>query len=104
GPPPEAEGAEIKAPPELGAGHLCELDPTTTVPALVAYEHHLRFDGEPNYPRLRTRRQPILASQLTAVAATFDAVQTVRPYTQPVTRDEAFRALRSRAGTYLDPL
>jgi HD-GYP domain-containing protein (c-di-GMP phosphodiesterase class II) len=104
GPLTEAEWAEIKRHPELGAAHLCELDPTTTVPALVAYEHHLRFDGEPNYPRLRTRRQPILASQLTAVADTFDAVQTVRPYSQSATRDEAFRALRRRAGTYLDPL
>jgi HD-GYP domain-containing protein (c-di-GMP phosphodiesterase class II) len=104
GPLTEAEWAEVKRHPELGAAHLCELDPTVTVPALVAYEHHLRFDGEPSYPRLRSQRQPILASQLTAVADTFDAVQTVRPYTQSVTREAAFKALRSRAGTHLDPL
>jgi response regulator RpfG family c-di-GMP phosphodiesterase len=99
-----AEWAEVRRHPELGCAHICELDPTTTVPALVAYEHHLRYDGEPNYPRLRSRRQPILASALTSVADTFDAVQTVRPYAQSGTREEAFRALRTRAGTYLDPL
>lgn len=94
----------MKRHPELGAQRLCELDPTTTVSALVAYEHHLRHDGEPNYPLLKSPRQPILASQMTAVADTFDAILTVRPYARARTRAMAFETLRERAGTYLDPL
>src|SRR5258706_5827273 len=90
--------------PEMGAARLCELDPTTTVGALVAYEHHLRYDGLPNYPLLKTPRRPILASQLTAIADTFDAVQTVRPYARVRSRAVAVSELRERAGNYLDPL
>ncbi|HEV8630836.1 MAG TPA: HD domain-containing phosphohydrolase [Thermoanaerobaculia bacterium] len=94
----------VRRHPELGAARLCELDPTTTVAALVAYEHHLRYDGEPNYPLLQRPRRPILASMLTSVADTFDAVQTVRPYARARTREVALQEVRGRAGTYLDPL
>jgi response regulator RpfG family c-di-GMP phosphodiesterase len=100
----DEEWQQVRRHPELGCAHLCELDPTTTVAALVAYEHHLRYDGEPSYPVLKTPRKPILASQLTAIADTFDAVQTVRPYAQARSQEEAFAELRSRAGNFLDPI
>jgi HD-GYP domain-containing protein (c-di-GMP phosphodiesterase class II) len=49
-------------------------------------------------------RRPVLASQLTALADTFDAVSTVRPYQKAMTRPAALEVLRKRAGTFLDPL
>ena len=104
GPLDDEEWLLMRRHPELGAARLCALDATTTVAALVAYEHHLRYDGEPSYPLLETRRQPILASQLTAVADTFDSVLTVRPGSRAATRPAALQLLRSRAGTWLDPL
>jgi response regulator RpfG family c-di-GMP phosphodiesterase len=43
---------------ELGGWHLGGLEASAPLSILVAYEHHLRFDGQPNYPPLRTPRRP----------------------------------------------
>ncbi|MEO8503436.1 MAG: HD domain-containing phosphohydrolase [Acidobacteriota bacterium] len=88
--------------PELGAAILCEQRDLPSVVVLAAYEHHLRFDGAPSYPVLRSQRRPTLASALTAVADTFDAFCGRDP--SPARRDAAFSMLRKRAGTWLDPI
>jgi len=89
---------------EVGAWQLAAVDEAPPLSVVVAYEHHLRFDGQPTYPTLRRPRRPALASQLTALADTFDAVSTLRPYQAPNARPVALEILRKRAGTFLDPL
>ncbi len=86
-----------------GGLYLAELDALSPMSAIVAYEHHLRYDGEPNYPRLRSRRLPNLASRMTAIADTYDAMSTTRPYQAPLGRAVAFEVLRKRSGTFYDP-
>jgi HD-GYP domain-containing protein (c-di-GMP phosphodiesterase class II) len=89
---------------EVGAWQLATLDEAPPLSVVVAYEHHLRYDGQPTYPLLRRPRRPALASQLTALADTFDAVSTLRPYQAPHARPVALDILKKRAGTFLDPL
>jgi cyclic di-GMP phosphodiesterase len=89
---------------EVGAWQLAAIEEAPALSVVVAYEHHLRFDGQPTYPLLRRPRRPALASQLTALADTFDAVSTLRPYQAPHARPVALEILRKRAGTFLDPL
>jgi HD-GYP domain-containing protein (c-di-GMP phosphodiesterase class II) len=79
---------------EVGAWQLAALDEAPPLSVVVAYEHHLRYDGQPTYPVLRRPRRPALASQLTALADTFDANTTLRPNQAP----------HARPGTFLDPL
>jgi HD-GYP domain-containing protein (c-di-GMP phosphodiesterase class II) len=88
---------------ELGAWELAALANSAPLSILVAFEHHLRYDGEPNYPAVRVRRAPTLASQLTAIADVYDAICTVRPYRRALTQGAALDVLRSRAGTFHDP-
>lgn len=88
---------------ELGAWQLSGVEDAAPLSILVAYEHHLRFDGGPSYPTLKTPRRPNLASQLTSIADTFDAVSTLRPYKKPFTRPVSLGILRERAGTFHDP-
>ena len=88
---------------ELGAFELGGLAQSAPLSILVAYEHHLRFDGEPNYPAVGTTRLPTLASQLTAIADVYDAICTVRPYRKALSQAAALDVLRSRAGTFHDP-
>jgi HD-GYP domain-containing protein (c-di-GMP phosphodiesterase class II) len=88
---------------ELGAWQLSGMADAAPLSVLVAYEHHLRFDGGPSYPLLKTPRRPNLASQLTSIADTFDAVSTLRPYKKPFTRPVSLGILRERAGTFHDP-
>jgi putative two-component system response regulator len=88
---------------ELGAWELGALANSAPLSILVAFEHHLRYDGAPNYPAVRTTRAPTLASQLTAIADVYDAICTVRPYRRALSQAAALDVLRSRAGTFHDP-
>lgn len=82
-----------------GAARLAALDGVSELAIVVAFEHHLRFDGEPNYPRLAVARYPVAASRVVAVADTWDTLRS-RGRAAPA---EALAVLRDRAGSFLDP-
>jgi len=105
--PGKLEGSQwavMQSHAEQGAWYLSEMDGAEPLSVIVAYEHHLRFDGKPNYPVTRTARTPNLASRMVAIADSYDAMSTVRPYQQPKNRATAMQILRDRAGTFYDPL
>ena len=95
---------EMKRHVEKGAWYLTELDGAAPLSIAVAYEHHLRYDGQPNYPILPTPRMPNLASRMTSISDAYDAMSTVRPYQQPLMRAKAIEILKKRAETFYDPL
>jgi HD-GYP domain-containing protein (c-di-GMP phosphodiesterase class II) len=97
------EWATMASHAEQGAWELGALASSAPLSILVAYEHHLRYDGQPNYPAVRVARTPTLASQLTAIADVYDAICTVRPYRRALSQAAALDVLRSRAGTFHDP-
>ena len=85
--------------PIRGAARLAALEGIPDVAVLVAYEHHLRFDGAPNYPSMTKRRKPIAAARVVAVADTWETLRS-QGESRPA---EALAILSSRAGTFLDP-
>ena len=89
---------------EQGAWYLSETEGATPLAIVVAYEHHLRYDGKPNYPIVKPTRIPNLASRMTSIADTYDAMSTVRPYQKPLMRSAAFDILTKRADTFYDPM
>jgi HD-GYP domain-containing protein (c-di-GMP phosphodiesterase class II) len=89
--------------PEIGAAQLCGVPGVSPLCVLVAYEHHLRWDGAPSYPDVPVGRRPNFASQLVAVADTYDAMVAGRGAATPV-GEAAMRVWRERAGTFLDPM
>ena len=93
----------VRLHPELGAARLSAIAGVPPLAVLVAYEHHLRWDGKPNYPPVARGRQPSLASQITAVADTYDDFVAARGGGQTAAR-VARAVWQERAGTYLDPL
>ena len=104
--PGKLEGEEwrvMQSHAEEGARHLCGIADSHALAILVAYEHHMRFDGQPAYPLARHSRPMTLASQLTAIADVFDAIRTNRPYSSSRPTEVAFRVIRERAGTFHDP-
>jgi HD-GYP domain-containing protein (c-di-GMP phosphodiesterase class II) len=105
--PGKLEGSEwetMKGHAQQGAWYLGEIEGASPLSVVVAFEHHLRYDGQPNYPVLKSARVPNLASRMTSIADTYDAMSTVRPYQQPLTRAAAFEILRKRSETFYDPL
>jgi HD superfamily phosphohydrolase YqeK len=85
--------------PIRGAARLAALEGIPDVAVLVAYEHHLRFDGAPNYPSMAVSRKPVAAARVVAVADTWETLRS-QGESRPA---EALAILRSRAGTFLDP-
>jgi HD-GYP domain-containing protein (c-di-GMP phosphodiesterase class II) len=86
-----------------GATHLCGVENTHPLAILVAYEHHMRYDGQPNYPVPRIARRPTLASQMTSIADVYDAICTTRPYAKARSREFAVNVLTGRVGTFHSP-
>jgi hypothetical protein len=64
--------------------------------------HHERLDGT-GYPEGLSGDQIPLGARMIAVADTFDALTSLRPYRQAKSHREAIAILRNEAGTQLDP-
>lgn len=70
--------------------------------AVIALNHHERFDGK-GYPQgLKGTDIPLIA-RVVAVADVFDALVTERPYKPAWPKDEALAYLSQQAGTQFDP-
>lgn len=99
----DVEWEIVKMHTVLGAAQLCSLPEATPLAVLVAYEHHLRWDGKPSYPVPAVPRRPNLASQLTAIADTYDVMVDSRGFSGGVHGEVATRVWRERSETFLDP-
>ncbi len=66
------------------------------------YHHHERFDGR-GYPKGLTGVNIPLASRIMAVADTFDAMTSNRPYRRAMPVTKAVTELENNSGTQFDP-
>ncbi|MBI4607270.1 MAG: HD domain-containing protein [Planctomycetes bacterium] len=72
--------------------------------AIVAFLHHLRFDGT-GYPRLRVSQRQNLYTRIVAVADFYDnATAPGRLARAALQGEEVVRAMLDRSGTELDPV
>jgi HD-GYP domain-containing protein (c-di-GMP phosphodiesterase class II) len=92
----------VKAHPVLGAKLLRTIPHVDDLTVLVAYEHHVRFDGG-GYPAQAHPRPLNLISRMCTIADYYDALRTIRSYKSEITPDEALRIMSQGAGTILDP-
>lgn len=90
----------IKRHPVDGAAMVAALgDPELT---RIVRHHHERLDGAGYPDRLRGEDIP-LGARIIAVADTFDAITSARPYRDAAPHQKAIDILRMEAGTQLDP-
>ena len=100
----DGEWQLVQRHPELGAAQLCGLPGAPRLAVIVAYEHHLRWDGRPSFPLPAKPRLPCLASQLTAIADTYDVMIAGRGLAAGgVGGREALEVWQDRSETFLDP-
>jgi HD-GYP domain-containing protein (c-di-GMP phosphodiesterase class II) len=64
--------------------------------------HHERWDGRGYPDRLKGENIP-LAARILAVADTFDAMTSDRPYRKGMAQDVALEEIAKNAGTQFDP-
>lgn len=69
----------------------------------IIVHHHERYDGS-GYPDGLEGNSIPLGARILAVADTYDALTSRRPYRDSLTIEEARRILEEAAGTYLDPV
>jgi HD-GYP domain-containing protein (c-di-GMP phosphodiesterase class II) len=97
----EDEFAVVKQHAQLGEMIIQDV-PNISDVLIAVGAHHERFDGG-GYPRgLREDQIPLLG-RILAVADTFSAMTTDRPYRKAMSPDEAVVELRRVAGSQLDP-
>ena len=101
GRPDEAEMEIIHHHPLEGERILLPLQHLREVRLGVA-EHHERYDGQ-GYPRGLRGEEISLAGRIIAVADTFDAMTSDRPYRHALPGEAAVGVIRSQAGQQFDP-
>lgn len=92
----------IKRHPEDGARIILRSGGQMEFAAVVAYEHHLTWQGG-GYPELRYPRRPHPVSQLVQICDVFDALRTERPFRGPWPVEKIFRYFSELSGTDLNP-
>jgi HD-GYP domain-containing protein (c-di-GMP phosphodiesterase class II) len=102
GPLTDEEFRHIQQHPVIGHRILAGLHAIAHLLPGVLY-HHERYDGK-GYPEgLRAEAIPLLA-RILAVADSFDAMNTSRPYRTAIPIERVDQILRNGAGTQWDPL
>ncbi len=96
----DAEYEIIKAHPGDGAA-MADILRDPSLSSMVRH-HHERLDGTGYPDRLRGEQIP-LGARIIAVADTFDAITSERPYRPASAHKKAIDILREEAGTRLDP-
>jgi len=71
--------------------------------AIYVKYHHERWDGK-GYPEGLKGEEIPLEARIIAVADSYDAMTTERPYRKALTKEEAIKELLKNAGTQFDIL
>jgi len=102
GPLSPEERRQVERHPVEGARLLLGGDEKLEVAAVVACEHHVRYDGT-GYPRFRIPRSLHPVSHLVQLCATFDSLLSDRPWRARWKEPDALAYLESGAGTEFHP-
>lgn len=91
----------VRQHPSLGARWLLATPLVGELAAVVAFEHHLRCDGQ-GYPQTGRTWRVMPASQLYQIADVYAALRTDRPYRPRLSEQEARALLTRLAARWLD--
>jgi HD-GYP domain-containing protein (c-di-GMP phosphodiesterase class II) len=98
------ERDQVRAHASVGADMIADLDPGLSLqPVIDAVRYHHEWWDGTGYPEgLRGPAIPLLA-RMVAIADTFDAMTSGRPYQPAVAAEEALAEIEAGAGSQFDP-
>jgi HD-GYP domain-containing protein (c-di-GMP phosphodiesterase class II) len=99
----EAQLALMKKHPENGARLLMATPNAPDLAVIVAFEHHLDYNGG-GYPAVPPTWSIHLASAITHVVDVYDALRSDRPYRKGLAPEVVAQMMLADAGTVFDPL
>jgi diguanylate cyclase (GGDEF)-like protein len=97
----EGEYEVVKGHPLLAETIIAAIPDVEEIRAAVA-SHHERYDGD-GYPHGLAKDAIPLLGRIMAVADTYSAMTTDRPYRKALSREEAIAELHACSGTQFDP-
>jgi HD-GYP domain-containing protein (c-di-GMP phosphodiesterase class II) len=100
----ENEWDEMKKHPAYGALYLSKLPETPSLAAIVAFEHHMKFNGTGYPDTRRSGKNQHIVSQMVAIADFFDALRTERPYRKPMEVPVIVRMINEGTGKDFNPV
>jgi len=95
------ERIRLKEHPAVGARVIIAAEAGLELPAVVAFEHHLRLDGS-GYPSVEPRRAPHRVSRMIQLCDIWHALRSERPYRAAWPPDIVLSFLSERAGFEFD--
>ena len=95
------ESKQVQLHPEAGFNILRTVREIPTTVAHISFQHHERVDGK-GYPRNLTADKILEYAKIVAVADTFDALVSDRPYRKGMIPHEAYELMMMLADTYVD--
>lgn len=99
----EEEFDRVKNHSVLGAEILLRhVDTLTTLPVVVAFEHHLRYDLG-GYPKLFFRHKLHIASSIITICDVYDALTLRRSYKQDYSPERIYEIMMKDKGKRFDP-
>jgi HD-GYP domain-containing protein (c-di-GMP phosphodiesterase class II) len=98
----DEQAAIVKRHPGEGARLLLATPQIPELAPIVAYEHHIQYDGG-GYPSVPRTWKLNLASAITTVADVYDALRSDRPYRPGLEREKIQAIMTMDAGTVFDP-
>jgi response regulator RpfG family c-di-GMP phosphodiesterase len=101
GPLDQDEWIEMREHPRLGWALLQRIEFLRDA-SVIVLQHQERYDGK-GYPSGLAGEQIVLGARLFAVADTYDAITSDRPYRKAQAHDAAVAEMKRVAGTQLDP-
>ncbi len=100
----EQEFESIKSHSLLGSRILLSfVDNVGVLPAVVALEHHLKYDASGGYPQLQFAHPLHLGSQMVSLCDVYDALSQRRSYKNAYPPEEIYKIMKGGRGTQFDP-
>jgi HD-GYP domain-containing protein (c-di-GMP phosphodiesterase class II) len=86
-----------------GAQYLAKIQGLTCLAPIVAFEHHLRYDGC-GYPKLKLKNaKQHLCSQMTAISDAFDTLRITTPHQRALDLKEVLVAMKTKDPGLFNP-
>jgi HD-GYP domain-containing protein (c-di-GMP phosphodiesterase class II) len=99
----EQEWAEVRLHPLHGARFLSSIRGLSPLAPIIAFEHHLKYDGQGYPDRNVCNTKQHICSQVVAIADCFDALRSTRPYRKGLEIKEILGIMRKDTARDFNP-